>query len=139
MAQQTLSNGENRGDFRSAINSMFTEVYASVAALVLGTRTRSAQTGTSYQLVAGDAGNVVSLNNAGAVTLTIPANATVAFAVETQIDWMTLGAGQVTFTPAGGVTMRSSGGKTKSTGQYSAGTLYKIGTNEWLLAGDIST
>jgi hypothetical protein len=38
-----------------------------------------------------------------------------------------------------GVTLNSTGGKTKTTGQYSVATLIKVGTDEWVLFGDITT
>jgi hypothetical protein len=98
----------------------------------------NAQTGTSYTFVLADAGNLVTLNNAAAITLTIPANASVAFPTGTRIDLLQYGAGQVTVGGAG-VTIRSSGSKLKLAGQYSGATLWKKGTNEWVLIGDIAT
>lgn len=96
------------------------------------------QTGTSYTLVLADAGKLVTLSNAAAITLTIPTNASVAFPLNTRIDLLQYGAGQVTVGGAG-VTIRSSGSKLKLTGQYSGATLWKKGTDEWVLVGDIST
>ena len=61
-----------------------------------------------------------------------------AFPVGTRIDLAQWGAGQVTVGGAG-VTFRSSGSKLKLTGQYSGATLWKKGTDEWLLVGDITT
>lgn len=95
----------------------------------------NAQAGTAYTLVLADAGRMVTLNNAAAITLTIPTNATVAFPIGTRIDLFQLGAGQVTVT--GAVTVRSSAGKLKLAGQYSGATLWKRGTNDWALLGDI--
>lgn len=97
----------------------------------------NAQTGTSYTLVLTDAGKLVSLSNASAITLTIPTNASVAFPVDTRVDILQYGAGQVTVGGAG-VTIRSSGSKLKLTGQYSGATLWKKDTNEWVLIGDIT-
>jgi hypothetical protein len=101
----------------------------------------NAQTGTSYTLALSDAGKMVTLSNAGAITLTIPDNATVAFPVNTRIDLAQWGAGQVTISDtalvAASGALRSSGGKKKIAGQYSGATLWKKGTNEWLLIGDI--
>lgn len=102
---------------------------------VLGINTQAA----SYTLVLTDAGKVVEVNTAGASNLTIPTNASVAFPINTRIDLVALGAGQVTVVAAGGVTIRSSGAKLKLTGQYSGACLYKRGTDEWVLMGDLST
>lgn len=97
----------------------------------------NAQTGTTYTLVLGDAGKMVTLTNASAITLTVPTNASVAFPVNTRIDLLQYGAGQVTVGGAG-VTIYSSGSKLKLTGQYSGATLWKKATDTWVLIGDLS-
>jgi hypothetical protein len=71
--------------------------------------------------------------------LTIPLNSSVAFPIGTEIRVTQLGTGQTTITPTAGVTLRSISGKNKTTGQYSVATLFKRGTNEWYLFGDITT
>jgi hypothetical protein len=98
----------------------------------------NAQTGTTYTLVLTDAGKIVTLSNASAITLTIPTNATVAFPVNTRIDLLQYGAGQVTINGAG-VTINSSGSKKKLTGQYSGASLWKKATDTWVLIGDIAS
>ena len=95
----------------------------------------NAQTGTSYTLALSDAGRMVTLNNASAITLTIPTESAVAFPVDTRIDILQYGLGQVTVGGAG-VTIRSSGGRLKLSGQYAAATLWKKDANEWVLIGD---
>lgn len=94
---------------------------------------------TSYTLVLGDAYELIEMEVSSANTLTIPTNASVPFPLGTQILVSQLGTGQTTITPALGVTIRSSGGKTKTAAQYSMCTLIKRGTNEWYLSGDITT
>jgi hypothetical protein len=98
----------------------------------------NAQTGTTYTLVAADAGKMVTLTNASAITLTIPTNASVAFPVNTRIDLLQYGAGQVTVGGAG-VTINSSGAKLKLTGQYSGASLWKKATDTWVLIGDLTS
>lgn len=98
----------------------------------------NSQVGTTYTLATGDAGKLVELSNAAAITLTVPTNATVALPVNTVIDIIQQGAGQVSVAAAVGVTIRSSGSKLKLTGQYSGASLIKRGTNEWYLVGDIA-
>lgn len=95
------------------------------------------QTGTSYTFALPDAGRMVTLNNVSAITLTIPTEAAVAFPVDTRIDILRYGSGQVTVGGAG-VTIRSSGGRLKLSGQYAAATLWKKDANEWVLIGDTS-
>jgi hypothetical protein len=97
--------------------------------------TLNAQTGTTYTLALTDAHDLVTLSNASAITLTVPTEASVAFTVGDQVNIVQLGAGQVTVGGAG-VTLRSQGSKLKLNGQYSAATLIKINTNEWVLVGN---
>jgi hypothetical protein len=97
----------------------------------------NAQTGTTYTLVLTDAGKLVEMSNAAAITLTIPTNSSVAFPTGTQIDLLQTGAGQVTVGGAG-VTLQSEGSKLKLKGQYAAATLIKRATNTWVLIGNTS-
>lgn len=89
------------------------------------------QTGTSYTLVLTDAGKQITMSNAAASTLTIPTNATVAFATGVRIIVINLGAGAVTLTPAGGVTLSANTTNLALT-QYQVATLIKTGTNTWV-------
>lgn len=102
--------------------------------------TENAQTGTTYTPVLTDADNkYVSLDNAGAVTVTIPANATTAFDVGDVINLVQIGAGQVTVAAAGGVTINypaNRDGKTR--GQNSWVQLVKQATDEWYASGDLA-
>ena len=93
----------------------------------------------NYTLALSDNYKLIEVNNASARTITIPTNAAVTFPIGTQILISQYGAGQVTIAPDTGVTLRSSGGKTKTAAQYGMATLVKRGTNEWYLAGDITT
>lgn len=95
------------------------------------------QTGTSYTLVAGDAGDLVTLTNSSPITLTVPTNASVPFATGSQITIIQSGSGNVTVAGAVGVTVSSADGDLKLRTQWSAATLIKTGTNSWVLIGDI--
>ena len=104
----------------------------------------NAQTGTTYTPVASDAGAIVTLNNASAITVSIPTNASVAYAVGSQINfaWIT-GAGQPTITAAtpATTTILSTGGTSTSPKLRTANsvaTAIKIATDTWLVVGDIS-
>ena len=101
----------------------------------------NAQTGTTYTLVLTDAAKLITLTNAASITLSVPTNASVAFAVGTQILLYQGGAGQVTVsavTPAT-TTIRAQGSKTKIIGQYGLAGLVKVATDEWVLFGNTST
>lgn len=100
--------------------------------------TVNAQTGTTYTLVLTDQGGLVTLNNASAITLTVPPNSSVAFATGTMIGLAQVGAGQVTVAAGAGVTIRSVSSQLKIASQYGGAQLYKLATNEWLLIGNLS-
>ena len=95
--------------------------------------TFNAQTGTTYTLVSGDVNKLVTLNNASAVTVTIPNGV---FTTGQQINFQQIGAGQVTFVSDGTTTFTGVG--TKLRAQYSAATLICTGTNTFTLIGDIA-
>jgi len=120
-------------DGASAIRTLGSSVDSTVFT-GLTTATRNAQTGTTYTLVVGDAGKIVDLNNASAITLTVPLNG---FTTGTRIDLIQTGAGQVTVAAASGVTINSKGAALKITGQWSAATLIQRSANLWVLVGDI--
>ena len=101
--------------------------------------TINAQTVTTYNLVLTDAHKTVTLTNGSAIDARIPLNSGTAFPIGTRIELIQGGAGQVTVAPTGGVTLNSSGGKTKLAAQYAQGTILKVATDTWYLFGDITT
>ena len=104
------------------------------------TRTINAQTGTTYTLVIGDAGDLVTMSNASANTLTIPPNSSVAFATGTQIDIINKGAGATSVTGGSGVTLNGvSTGTGALSAQYSAVSIVKVATDTWLMLGAHAT
>ena len=92
-----------------------------------------------YTLVTGDNSKFIELNFSSGNNIIIPTNTAQPFPIGAQIILSQYGAGQVTVVPDTGVTLRSSGGKTKTAAQYSVATLIKRATNEWYLAGDLTT
>ena len=101
--------------------------------------TINAQTVTTYNLVLTDAHKTVTLTNGSAIDARIPLNSGTAFPIGTRIELIQGGAGQVTVAPTGGVTLNSSGGKTKLAAQYAVATILKVATDTWYLFGDITT
>jgi hypothetical protein len=93
----------------------------------------------AYTLALSDAnGTVVRMNSATAITLSVPTNAVVPFAVGIPIPILQYGAGQVTVaavTP-GTTTIRATPGL-RLRAQYSTAQLLKLATDEWLLSGDV--
>jgi hypothetical protein len=103
--------------------------------------TLNAQTGTTYTTVLTDNGRLVTLNNAAAITVTVPLNSSVAYATGAVINVQQIGAGQVTIQGASGVTITSTGATAttpKTRAQYSAASIIKTGTDSWTVIGDIA-
>ena len=101
--------------------------------------TLNEQTVTTYNLVLTDAHKTVIITNGSAIDLKIPTNSGIAFPIGTRIEIIQGGAGQITIVPSGGVTVNSSGGKTKLAAQYAVATILKVATDTWYLFGDITT
>jgi hypothetical protein len=100
--------------------------------------TFNAQTGTTYSLVAGDINKLVTLSNAGAITLTVPNGV---FTVGQQINIQQLGAGQVTVASDGTTVLTSTGATStapKLRAQYSAATIICTSSNNFTVIGDLS-
>jgi hypothetical protein len=95
------------------------------------------ETGTSYTLILSDAGKLIEMGNALDTSLTIPANATAAFAIGTSITILQVGVGQVTIAGAAGVTLNATPGL-KTNNQWSHVTLIKRGLNSWVAFGDLA-
>lgn len=92
-----------------------------------------------YTLTTSDNCKLIECNFGSSNNIIIPTNAAQPLPVGANILISQYGAGQVTIVADTGVTLRSSGGKTKTAAQYSVATLIKRDTNEWYLAGDITT
>jgi hypothetical protein len=98
----------------------------------------NAQTGTTYTLVAADVAKLVTLSNAGAITLTIPPSV---FAAGNQINIQQIGVGQVTMAAGAGVTITSTGATSaapKLRARYSAATIICTASNTFTVVGDLS-
>lgn len=95
------------------------------------------QTGTTYTFALTDDGKYIRFSNASAVTVTIPPNSSVAFAVGTQLDCTQAGAGKVTFAAGSGVTINSPGSNKSIAQQWAGVTAIKVDTNVWDLTGSL--
>ena len=131
------TSGATNVTISGGIGIQVTESGSTITISATGT-TLNSQTGTSYTLVIGDAGKMVTMNNASANTLTVPPNSSVAFAVGTVVNIASIGAGQTTVAQGSGVTIGSANSRLKLRVQYSSGSLIKTGTDTWLLVGDIT-
>lgn len=97
-----------------------------------------AETGTTYTLVAGNLNQLVTLNNASAITLTVPPSV---FSAGDVINIAQIGAGQVTLAQGAGVTINSTGATAtapKLRARYSAASIICTASNTFLVVGDIA-
>jgi hypothetical protein len=93
----------------------------------------NAQTGTTYTFLDGDNGKVVTFNNGSAVTVTIPTGLPVGF----NCTAIQLGAGQVGFTAASGVTLQSYGSQYRLIGQHASASIIEYSANIVNLSGNL--
>jgi hypothetical protein len=96
----------------------------------------NAQTGTTYTLVAGDSGKLVTTSNGSAVTITIP---TGVFAAGEQINIQSIGVGLTTISGAA-VTITSTGASAIAPilrARYSAATIICTAAGVFTVIGDI--
>ena len=93
----------------------------------------NAQTGTTYTFLTTDDGKIVTFNNGSAITVTIPTGLPVGF----NCTAIQLGAGQVGFTAASGVTLQSYGNQFKLIGQHASAVVLEYSTNIVNLSGNL--
>jgi hypothetical protein len=92
----------------------------------------------SYTIVLSDKDKCIELSASSAKTITVPTNASAAFAVGSTITILQTGTGQITISPDSGVTLNYTPGN-KTRAQWSIATLLKRGTDSWVLNGDLTT
>jgi hypothetical protein len=90
-------------------------------------------TGTTYTFLSTDNGDVLTMNNASPITVTVPSGLPVGYSVTV----IQLGAGQVSFT-ASGTTINSYQSYTKIAGQHGSASLISYSSNVFNLAGSLS-
>jgi hypothetical protein len=90
---------------------------------------------TAYTLALADAYGLI--NATTGMTITVPPNTSVPFPTGSQVLLYRSVVSGVAITAGSGVTINSPGGADEIANQYSLATLLKLGTNEWVLGGDI--
>ena len=142
---QVLTANSYVGEAASVVNGIYTTDTATVTPTMLATGPAragfrseiNAQTGTSYTLVLGDLAKLITMDNGSPMTLTVPENASVAFAVGDRIDILRKGAGTLTIAGTGSASVNATPGL-KLRAQWSSATLVKLATNTWVLIGDLA-
>ncbi len=92
----------------------------------------------NYTLDPADAGKIIIMNVSSSTSIiTIPLETT--FPAGSRVDILQIGSVQTSVAPvSGSVTLNSKNNNRKLSGQYSAATLIKTGTNSWVLLGDLT-
>ena len=92
------------------------------------------QTGTTYTFIAADNGEIVTFNNGSTITVTVPTGLPVGF----NCTSIQLGAGQVGFTAASGVTLNAYASGFKIAGQHGSAALISYTSNVYNLSGTLT-
>lgn len=122
------------------MNDAIEQLQADVAALqhaITGYPGANNQTGTSYTVVADDAGRLVTLNSSSPVTVTLPQDSAAVFPLYSRIDFAGLGTGLVTFAAGTGATVNGTPSRV-TRARYSAASAVKVAANTWLVVGDMA-
>jgi len=93
------------------------------------------QSGTTYTLVIGDAGDYIQTTSSTAVTITVPPQSSVAWAADTEIYFEQNNTGQLTIAAGSGVTINSSE-TLKTFARYSVIALKRVAEDVWTLTGE---
>ena len=91
----------------------------------------------AYTVGLSDNGQLTTLDNAAAIGVTIPLNATTAFPLGAQLNFAQIGDGTVTFIPATNAVIIGATPGFRLRTKWSTATLTKIATNTWILVGDL--
>lgn len=95
-------------------------------------------TGTTHAPAVGSTVQYFVCTNASGCAVTIPTNATQAFPIGSALTYQQDGAGGVTFTAAGGVTLRVPVNyQAQTAGQYAVVQVFKTGTDTWVILGNL--
>jgi len=91
--------------------------------------------GTSYSLGSINNNRLTLFTASSGITTTVPSGLTDGFSC---LLVQTTASGQVTISGASGVTIRSALSSTKTAYQYAVASIIKIGTEEYLLSGEVT-
>lgn len=107
-------------DLQDEVTAIETALGASMANVAPLTAEINNQSGTTYTIQASDNGKIVVLNNASAITVTVPNSLTAGF----NCLLVQKGAGQVTVSAAASGNLRNYNGDNKLAGQYATASLF---------------
>lgn len=118
---------------KDALNTLL----AADALLAPKYRTYRTYSGATDTAVLADGGNVITPSSASAVTQTVPANSSVPYPVDTIIEILQLGAGQVSLVVTTDTLTVPVGYQAKCLGQGHSIFVKKIATTQWVVSGSL--
>lgn len=120
----------------TALNQQDTQIVLAVPGIQgpAGVSQYKTVAGTTYTLSELDRSFILLFTNAAAITLTVPVGLSALFGVML----VQTGTGQITVAGAGGVTINAALSANKTAYQYAVATLLPIGTNTFILSGEVT-
>lgn len=131
---QTMNAGITANNLSVTQGATFAGTVSSDTGYRISSSAVNAQTGTTYSLTASDNGKIVTMNNGATSTVTVIGGLPIGF----NTTVIQLGAGQVGFTAASGVTLNSYSSATKIAGQHGAASVISYTTNIYNLSGTLT-
>ena len=94
---------------------------------------------TSYTIALNDVDKLIKVDSSSNLEVLIPAQSSVNFPIGSRLEVYRAGTGEVTIQAVGasGVTVRSKLNNKRISTQYSGAMITKVGSDEWLLIGDL--
>ena len=132
--RQTMNAGITSSTLYVSSGATFAGTVSSDTGYRISSSAVNSQTGTTYSLTASDNGKIVTMSNGATSTVTVIAGLPVGF----NTTVIQLGAGQVGFTAASGVTLNSYSSATKIAGQHGAASVISYTTNIYNLSGTLT-
>lgn len=120
----------------SVVEEAGTQVVATVVGVQgsAGVSSFTTVAGTTYTLSDNDRSKILRFTSATNVTVTVPAGLSSTF----DCMFVQAGAGRVILSAAGGVTINSALSATRTAYQYAVATLIPLGSNSYILSGEVT-
>lgn len=131
---ETQQNADEAADSASEAEHWASEAEdsATAAAYAAGYKLGiNTQSGTTYNLVASDEGDLVRMTNSGDNTVVVPTNSSVPFEIGTIVNVRQSGLGTTTISPASGVVINAPLDEYTTDGEEFGLALVKVDTDEW--------
>jgi len=110
----------------------------SVTSAKIAVLTNTTPKTADFTLASADRNTNILCDKSTEIIVTVPLNSSVSLPVGYQVSFVQIGAGQVTFSGASGVTINSDSSKNKIATRYSAASLIQTSANVWVLFGHLA-